>query len=113
MLVAKALAFGGAARGAVLRVEVDHHLLALESARLTVCPLVAWASKSATGWSSATAMKASLHWVLWAPRFDQRIQVQGVGKVQELVAQPADLRAGRQVTVNVALSMVPPVCGAW
>jgi hypothetical protein len=45
-------------------------------------------------------MKASLHWVLWAPRFDQRIQVQGVGEVQELVAQPADLRAGRQVTVN-------------
>ncbi|AZD59412.1 hypothetical protein C4K18_1423 [Pseudomonas chlororaphis subsp. aurantiaca] len=30
VLIAKALAFGGAARGAVLGIEVDHHLLALE-----------------------------------------------------------------------------------
>ena len=31
-----------------------------------------------------------------APGFDQRIQIQGIGEVEELIAQPADLRAGRQ-----------------
>src|SRR5450830_485087 len=63
---------------------------------LKVWPLVAWASKSATGLSMTTAMGTSLHWVLWAPRLDQCVEVQGIGEIQELVAQPADLHAGRQ-----------------
>ena len=100
MLVAEALAFGGAARGAVLRVEVQHHLPALEVGQAHGLPAGGLGLEVRTGWSSATAMIASLHWVLWAPWLDQRIEVQGVGKVQELVTQPADLRAGRQMTVN-------------
>ncbi|MNM91874.1 hypothetical protein D3C81_1041850 [compost metagenome] len=34
ILVAEALAFGGAARGAVLRVEIQHDLLALQRGKL-------------------------------------------------------------------------------
>src|ERR1700712_1886757 len=41
-------------------------------------------------------MRVSLHWGLRAPWFDQRVEVQCVGEVQELVTQPADLGAGRQ-----------------
>src|SRR3990167_7174077 len=33
---------------------------------------------------------------LWAPRFDQRVQVEGVGEIEELIAQPAYLCARRQ-----------------
>src|SRR5690606_13250584 len=35
-------------------------------------------------------------WILGAPGFYQRVEVQCVGEIEELIAQPTDLRAGGQ-----------------
>lgn len=95
-LVTKALALGGAAGRAVLGVEVQHHLATLERRQRDGLASGGLGGEVRNGLIDLDGHGRSLHRVLRAPGFDQRIQVEGVGEVQELVAQPADLRAGRQ-----------------
>src|SRR5690606_38446638 len=95
VLVAEALALGGAARGAVLRVEVDHYLLALQLAQGYLHAAGGFGGEVGNRLVEGYAHLGSLG-VLRAPGLDQRVQVQRIGEVEELIAQPADLGARRQ-----------------
>ncbi|MNN12493.1 hypothetical protein D3C81_1254870 [compost metagenome] len=114
ILITKALAFSGAAGGAVLGVEVEHHLLTRKVCQADALAtgglgleigdgLVEFNGHGKLPYSGFCGRQGSIS----ASRFRASEKSRNWSRSQ-LIWVPA----GR-VTVNVALSMVPPVCGAW
>ncbi|MNH12081.1 hypothetical protein D3C79_716140 [compost metagenome] len=114
MLVTETLAFGGAARGAVLGIEVQHHLLALELSQADALATGGLGLEVGDGLVEFNGHVklpyigfCGRHGSISASRFRASEKSRNWSRSQ-LIWVPA----GR-VTVKVALSMVPPVCGAW
>ena len=113
-MVTKALAFSGAARRAVFGVEVNHHLFAFKGRQANGFLAGRRDLEVAYGLVDFNSHEGFLpyigfcgrHGSISASRFRASAKSRNWSRSQ-LICTP-----GGKVTVNVALSMVPPVCGA-